>query len=286
MTTAIFILAGLAFAIDFDNDGLPDEWEIAYGYSTNGYAFSNLVIWAQMDQSGGSVTDRSLNNLNGTIHQFSDYVPGLFSNALSFSSNTWVGFPVGGVAQLQFSDATGNAQTVKGAVGALDIADNQWHHVAGVYQKGAVTNAWLYVDGLAEAGGPISNWGPSSAQSFTLGNSQFVISNLSFFVDEFRLYNTALDESGVVQLPVTHTDLDGDGLSTLEEYQLGTNPNNGDSDGDGIGDGVDPIPNVYGTLSVTNGLKLWLRADAGISNSNGFISWSSVFVSVNLIMSW
>jgi N-acetylmuramoyl-L-alanine amidase len=37
-------------------------------------------------------------------------------------------------------------------------------------------------------------------------------------------------------------DLDGDGLSTLQEADLGTNPNNVDSDGDGQNDNVDSAP--------------------------------------------
>lgn len=34
-----------------------------------------------------------------------------------------------------------------------------------------------------------------------------------------------------------HEDLDGDGLTNLEEYLLGTDPNNSDTDGDGVPDG-------------------------------------------------
>jgi len=37
-------------------------------------------------------------------------------------------------------------------------------------------------------------------------------------------------------------DTDNDGLTNLREYEIGTDPNNDDSDGDGIKDGVDPEP--------------------------------------------
>ena len=38
---------------------------------------------------------------------------------------------------------------------------------------------------------------------------------------------------------VAHEDSDGDGLTNLEEYLLGTDPNNSDSDGDGLPDGLE-----------------------------------------------
>jgi len=39
-----------------------------------------------------------------------------------------------------------------------------------------------------------------------------------------------------------NTDADGDGLTNFEEYQLGTDPQNPDTDGDGVPDGLDLIP--------------------------------------------
>jgi chitodextrinase len=75
-------------------------------------------------------------------------------------------------------------------------------------------------------------------------------------------------------------DPDGDGLTNVQEFMHGTDPHNADTDGDGISDGQEvalglnplvadtgPIP---GRLS---GLRLWLRADAGITaDGNGVIS--------------
>ena len=38
------------------------------------------------------------------------------------------------------------------------------------------------------------------------------------------------------------TDLDNDGLTALDEWRLGTDPNNSDTDSDGQLDGEDPEP--------------------------------------------
>lgn len=61
--------------------------------------------------------------------------------------------------------------------------------------------------------------------------------------------------------PVSSPDSDGDGLSDLAEFILGTNPNNPDSDGDGIQDGVeiqdgtdplDGLPASIGIIAATD----------------------------------
>ena len=92
-----FLVLGIIavlIASDYDGDNLEDTWEAQYGYSTNGYAYSNMIIWAQMDHSSQTnVIDRSLNQFTGIVTNFSSYVPGLYSNALSIAAKTTVSFP-------------------------------------------------------------------------------------------------------------------------------------------------------------------------------------------------
>ncbi|MCZ7591298.1 MAG: hypothetical protein M5U15_03705 [Kiritimatiellae bacterium] len=64
-------------------------------------------------------------------------------------------------------------------------------------------------------------------------------------LDDVRLYTSALSSNDVATMYDALGDADGDGLSNLQEYELGTNPNVQDSDGDGLSD-WDEI-NVHGT---------------------------------------
>ena len=101
-------------------------------------------------------------------------------------------------------------------------------------------------------------------------------------------------------------DLDGDGLSNIEEYALGTNPNSTDTDGDGLPDAwevahatnplvndaaTDPggvgrtlLQSYQGNLSpwptpvIASGLQAWYRADSGVvkDGSNKVSEWDDV----------
>src|SRR5262245_58235304 len=69
---SLLMMSSAAPAADFDNDGLPDDWQAQYGFSTNGYASTNLVGWWQMnDGSKTNVVDRSGRSLTGMLTNFS-----------------------------------------------------------------------------------------------------------------------------------------------------------------------------------------------------------------------
>jgi hypothetical protein len=66
-------------AADFDADGLPDDFEATYGFSTNGLPNTNLTLsalvgWWQMDDtSQTNVVDRGSSNLTGTLTNFTGF---------------------------------------------------------------------------------------------------------------------------------------------------------------------------------------------------------------------
>ena len=59
-----------------------------------------------------------------------------------------------------------------------------------------------------------------------------------------------------------NSDADSDGLTNYEEYQLGTDPQNPDTDGDGIPDGLDLIPKADAGIRVTiTKIRIWDYVD-------------------------
>ncbi len=264
----VFLLAGLSsslMAADFDADGLVDSWQIQYGFPTNGYESTNLVAWWQMDKTTSTnVADRTTNNVTGTLSNFTvfPFVTGLYSNAISFSSNSFANLSTNsGVLTITNHFTISTWYYATNTTKRVDIAtwrdtnNNSW--IFGVQTNGLprllfnnvqnvqVTNAaynvnnntWhhlagvfaksnsvavVYVDGIPLASATITNWSPKKVSTFRLG----VTNNAVFLLDEARLYKSVISSNGIGQLPATYYDTDGDGRSNLQEYQNGTNPTN------------------------------------------------------------
>jgi hypothetical protein len=267
----------LLWATDNNGDGLDDAWEASYGITTNAYDATNLVGWWQLNGTNNTdaATDRSGNGVRGTLSNFPTvaYGPGLFSNALYFTTNATVGFPTtnsalnlangftysawfqvantnatqastvatwqdtgstgwsvgtttGGHGAITFYDGV-TEQVVQGTASPVNLYDGDWHQLAATLDTNEV--ATLYVDGQPEATNTIAGWTPGAVGSFTFGAGGTNTDNNPFILDEARLYNRALGASEIPQLPVTYTDLNGSGLTVLDDYIEGLNPLNTNS---------------------------------------------------------
>lgn len=85
--------------------------------------------------------------------------------------------------------------SVGGFDGATEVADNEWHHVAGVYDG---ANATLYIDGVADTAVPAT--GKINANSYNLfigENSQSRGRYFKGLIDDVRIYSVALNDSQV-----------------------------------------------------------------------------------------
>lgn len=94
------------------------------------------------------------------------------------------------------------APTGSRGIGTVDINDEQWHHLAGVYDG---TQYLFYVDGVQDgpavaATGPISQ---TTSHKFTIGafeSSGAVSKYYTGLIDEVRVYDEALDAAAIAAL--------------------------------------------------------------------------------------
>ncbi|HMO99730.1 MAG TPA: hypothetical protein PKE26_11520 [Kiritimatiellia bacterium] len=107
-------------------------------------------------------------------------------------------------------------------------------------------NMRVYIDGIQVAASS-ANMSTSSRTNLLIGWADHPDfgSRWKGKLDDIRLYTSALSSNHIAALYDVFDDPDEDGLTNLEEYLLGTDPNQDDTDGDGLTD-YDEV-HLYGT---------------------------------------
>jgi len=151
------------------------------------------------------------------------------------------------------------APTAKAVSVSATLASNAWLHVAGTYDgehQRLYTNGGLATSTTWDNGIPPPVGGISISHSTVnprIGASTDLVATNYFLgrMDDVRVYSSDLAGNEIAAISEVGKDGEGDGLSTWQEYQAGTYPNDSDSDDDGLPDGIDAYPTVYDTNSPT-----------------------------------
>ena len=232
-----------------------------------GFPLADLIGFASADdpwQPGHSGYGLALNGVDEHLLVRSDYLPPSGTAARSFSA--WIKatspgslfaygeIEVGRKWHFRLEDNPDNALgalriEVAGGflTGSTNLLDDQWHHIALVFDGTDVTNCRLYVDGVEET------YSDSTPQTVDTASGSLMIGRdnhptprfLGGWIDELRVYERALSVAEIIELarstnqpeqawhyrftgstgpPDWQADGDADGLTLLEEYAFSTNP--------------------------------------------------------------
>lgn len=166
-------------------------------------------------------------------------------------------FLMDGLPGLQIADGANYANFV----GTNDLRGG-YHHLAVTLDRSATNGGHIYVDGVAvhEFNPTVVSGSLSNAEPVRIG----VHPTAGFdgyykgVIDEASVYRRALTSTEITALYSAggagkcKTDIDGDGLTDLQEALLGTNPNSPDSDYDGRSDGQEMFEDGTDPASVTS----------------------------------
>jgi hypothetical protein len=118
-----------------------------------------------------------------------------------------------------------------------------WVHLAMTHDG---TTTRLYVNGVAGTSDAVT-FVPAEHSEIRIGwaDDPYFTYLWKGRLDDIRLYTVGMTSNDIMTMNDALGDMDGDGLVNLQEYQLGTDPNDSDTDGDGLPDSVDRAPCEY-----------------------------------------
>jgi len=171
----------LGGALDFD--GIDDFVDVPDDPSLDGMSALTLTGWVRTGESGIPILNKFV-----------------FFSGTAADDSYWLSVTQGGTAYFIYTIGT----TVVAKMGTTNVADNSWHHVAGVYTG---SGGIIYIDGGEDPlsrddfdpGGAIND----SSTNFRVGRDNRAGEPDSFFdglIDDVRIYNRALSAGEVEQL--------------------------------------------------------------------------------------
>ncbi len=245
-------------AFDTDNNGLPDAWEIQY--------FGQIGVDPNTDPDGDGLTN--LQELQGGTDP-TDYFNGATPTLVIGSGNDQYG--VAGLFNdlplvVSVTNAAGTAPVVNAPVTISVQIGGGWLAVNNNGTSNLLTTLNLRTDANGNAQvyyqQPFAP-GISSAITVQVAGAQVTFGTTTFGGNGGGLVPGDSDNNGLADAWETKyfghigvdpsADPDGDGLTILQEYSHGTDPNNPDTDGDGLSDGQE-VASGTDPLSAASGI--------------------------------
>jgi hypothetical protein len=235
------VLGGVAidvvFSADTDNDGMPDDFEMANSINPGGVNVS-LLTGAAATGHAEEVGSESANAIDGNATTVwrapAGGSPSFFEVVLAEDTNVVQVRMVGDPAH-----ANGAVEFSRGVFQAFDALNNELFNSGDIQLSGSDPTVVVALNAPSARRIRFTSTGTESAQPSL---AEFQIISGAGDEDSGLDLNDPLDAENI---PLDlQSDLDSDGLSNLDEFTLGTSIFNADTDGDGL---TDPEEGVLGS---------------------------------------